>query len=220
MTAIANFQSSITTADHLLGMYTELRRHRGLGQRGRLDAANLDLLALPRSAVVAAMSALDSYVHSVLYEQIPIALQADPVPTALCEAMSGILTIKNANTFRDALPLLLAPDSAAELCKRLKEQTLGFLSYQAPEKIIAGYALLGKDGIFDSVANLWPGPGTSADDIKRNLVGYVKRRNQIAHEGDHDQAGQPRAMQPAYASDCRDFISGLAERLNRVVYGI
>ena len=201
-------------------MYAELRRHRNLGRRGRLDPANEDLLSLPKSAVVACMSALDAYIHSVLYEQIPIALRANPVPSALCEAMAAVLPIKNANGFKEALPLLSAPDSLAELCTKLKEQSLVFLSYQKPEKIIAGYALIAKMGFFESVADLWQGPRTPPDDIKVNLVGYAKRRNQIAHEGDRDAAGKPRPMQPGYASGCRTFIEGLASRLNRVVYGI
>jgi len=67
---------------------------------------------------------------------------------------------------------------------------------------------------------MWQGPRTSADHIKRNLAGYAKRRNQIAHEGDRDSKGKPRPMQPAYANDCRIFVDGLTLRLNRVVYGV
>jgi hypothetical protein len=166
------------------------------------------------------MSALDAYIHSVLYEQIPIALRTNPVPQPLCDAMAVVLPIKNANGFKDALPLLSASDSLVQLCAKLREQSLGFLSYQAPDKIIAGYALIGRDRIFQDVADIWPGPRTSADDIKRHVAGYAKRRNQIAHEGDRDAKGKPRPMQPAYASECRMFIDGLASRLNRVVYGV
>jgi hypothetical protein len=220
MTAIAHFQSSITTADQLVAMYSELRRNRGLGQRGRLDTANSDLLSLPRAAVVACISALDAYAHSVLYERIPIALRTNPVPLPLCEAMSAILPIKNGSSFRDALPVLLLQDSSAELFTKLKEKTLVFLSYQAPEKIIAAYDLIGHENIFDSVADMWQGPRTSAQEIKSTLASYVKRRNQIAHEGDHDANGNPRPMQPAYASGCREFTVGLVSRLNRVVYGV
>ena len=220
MTAITHFQSSITAADQLVAMYSELRRTRGLGQRGRLNAENSDLLSLPRAAVVACISALDAYVHSVLYERIPLALRANPVPLPLCEAMSAILPVKNGNNFRDALPVLLLQDSSAELCARLKEKTLVFLSYQAPEKIIAAYDLIGHESIFESVADMWQGPGTSAQEIKGSLAAYVKRRNQIAHEGDHEASGNPRSMQPVYASGCRDFTVGLVSRLNRVVYGV
>ncbi len=115
-------------------MYSEMRRHRGLGQSGRLTPANEDLLWLPRSAVVAALSSLDAYVHAVLDDRLPHALTGDPIPDALCEAMAGIVPIKNAASFRDALPIISAANVHAELARRLGEQTLSFLSYQAPEK--------------------------------------------------------------------------------------
>jgi len=220
MTAIAHFQSSIAAAGHLIAMYDELRRSRHLGQRGRLDAANADLLSLPRAAVVASLSALDAYVHAVLEERIPIALRTLPIPDALCELMASTVPIKNGGSFRDALPLLAAQDSLAELCARAREKTLVFVSYQAPEKIEGAYELIGYPNIFGAVSALWQGPGTEADDIKRNLANYVKRRNQIAHEGDHEANGQPRPMRPIYAEGCRDFVIGLATRLNRVVYGV
>lgn len=220
MTIYGDFQNSIAAADKLLDMYVELRRSRGLGQRGGLSAANIDLLWLPRSAVVASLSALDAYVHSVVYDRLPHALQLSPIPQSLCEAMSSILAIKNAEGFRNAAPIIASTDSFAELSRLLKEKTLVFVSYQAPEKIIAAYDLIGQNNIFDRVSAMWPGPGTSADDIKRYLANYVKRRNQIAHEGDLEHGGRERSMQPLYAQNCKEFVVNLTSRLNRVVYGI
>ena len=201
-------------------MYAELRRERGLGARGRLDAANEDLLWLPRSAVVAAISALDSYIHAVLIDRIPDALRSDEVPESLCNAMSRLLPIKDARTFSSALPYLLSTHAIDDLAEKYKEETLSFLSYQAPDKVIAGYALIGYGDIFDDVSAIWPGPRSTAEEIKRQLANYVRRRNQIAHEGDRDQHGHARAMQPQYARNCRSFIESLVSRLNRVVYGI
>ncbi|MGH8603521.1 MAG: hypothetical protein ACREXR_12340 [Gammaproteobacteria bacterium] len=220
MTAFGDFQNSIAAADQLVAMYAELRRHRNLGRRGQLNANNVDLLWLPRSAVVACLSALDAYIHAVLNERVPIALRANPVPAPLCEAMASILTIKNGNSFKDAMPVLLSNDSMAELSIKLQEKTLAFLSFQAPEKIINAYDLIGHEDIFGKISDIWPGPDTSAESIKRRLAGYVKRRNQIAHEGDRELNGQPRPMQPAYASNCREFTVSLVTRLNRVAYGL
>lgn len=200
-------------------MYSELRRHRGLGQRGRLTPANEDLLWLPRSAVVAALSSIDAYVHAVLYNRIPHALKAQPVPNGLCEAMSTIVPIKNAVSFQNALPVISAANVHVELTKRLKNQVLTFLSYQAPEKILAAYDIIGHPLIFDSVSALWPGPRRSADDIKRSLANYVKRRNQIAHEGDRETTGAVRHMRPQYANSCAGFVENLVSRFNRIVYG-
>ena len=164
MTALDHFNASISAASKLVAMYEELRRHRNLGRRGRLDAANIDLLWLPRSAVVASMSALDAYVHAVLYERIPHALRANVVPESLCEAMSSVIQIKNENGFRSALPILHAADSITILSDKFKSETLVFQTCQAPDKIITGYKLIGYNTIFEDVANIWPGPNTTAGD--------------------------------------------------------
>jgi len=220
MTAHADFQVSVQAADSLLLMYAELRRHRNLGARGKLSAENEDLLWLPRSAVVAALSALDSYVHAGLDEKIPETLQANPVPRALCKAMAALIPIKNADGFSDALPIITSSNVIAELSAKYKEETLSFLSCQSPNKLIAGYALIGHQNIFGDVSEHWPGPSTTSEDLKRQLANYVRRRNQIAHEGDRDHHGNARPMQPQYAQSCKEFVVNLVTRLNRVVYGI
>jgi hypothetical protein len=165
------------------------------------------------------MSALDAYVHAVICEKIPLAFLQTPVPNALCEMAAAEISIKNAASFKEALPIITAADSIAQLSIRI-EGKLSFLSYQAPDKIIAGYKLIGYDSVFDNVAGFWPGPRTTADDIKRTLSKYYKRRNNIAHEGDREASGAERAMQPQYAKECQDFVENLVVRLNRVVYGV
>jgi len=214
-----DFQHSIASARRLTDMYSELRRHRGLGRRGVLAPPNEDLLWLPRSAVVAALSSLDAYVHAVLYDRIPHALRGNPISDELCNAMANIVPIKSASSFRDALPVILAANVHAKLTARLRDQTLTFLSYQAPEKILAAYDMIGHPSIFDSVSRTWPGPRTSPDILKRRLANYVRRRNQIAHEGDRDKRRRVRHMRPEYANECASFVENLVLRLNRVVYG-
>lgn len=220
MTAYVHFQHSIASAQKLVAMYRELRGHRQLGQRGRLTPQNEDLLWLPRSAVVASLSALDAYAHTVLKERIPISLRGNPIPSPLCDALANIIPVKNGTSFREALPIITVANVYVELSQRLHEKTLSFVSYQAPEKIVSGYELIGHPNIFESVSQLWPGPNTSAEDIKRTLANYVKRRNQIAHEGDRETNGEVRHMQPAYAIQCAEFVGNLVQKLNRVVYGI
>jgi hypothetical protein len=72
--------------------------------------------------------------------------------------------------------------------------------------------------IFESISALWPGLNSTAGDLKRTLAGYVKRRNQIAHEGDREANGAVRHIQPQYASKVMVFVEYLVFRLNRVVY--
>ena len=200
-------------------MYVELRQARGLGKRGQLNADNQGLLWIPRSAVVAAISAMDAYIHAVLDERIPLALGQPNIPDTLADAMAELLPIKNGNGFKSAYPILSSGNTPAVLTARLRDKNLQFLSYQAPDKIIAAYSMIGKARVFDDVAALWPGPKTTSDEIKRRLANYVKRRNQIAHEGDYEAGGAVRQMQPAYANNCTDFIESLTLRLDRVVYG-
>lgn len=218
MTAYTDFMNSIASAHSLTAMYKELRRSRGLGQRGRLTAENEDLLWLPRSAIVISISALDAYVHAVLYERIPNVISSGNLPDPLAKALSSIMTVKDGNSFRNALPIITSSTPQAELASRLRIRTLEFSSYQAPEKIQAAYEMIGHNEIFGSVAALWPGPNSSEDDLKRILANYVKRRNQIAHEGDREANGAVRHIQPQYADKVAGYVQRLVNRLNRVVY--
>ena len=199
-------------------MYIELRRERGLGPRGRLPSGNEDLLWLPRSAVVVAIASLDAYIHAVLYDRIPRALRRNPIPENLCEAMARIVAIKDVKTFRRAFPLISGKHRYDRLTNQLRDETLAFQSFQTPDKIIYAYGLIGHTDIFVSVSNIWPGPRTSDEDIKRQLSNYVRRRNQIAHEGDREANETIRHMQPSYAKNCADFIENLVSKLDRVVY--
>lgn len=219
MQALQQFHQNIDASSKLVAMYRELRNVRKLGARGRLDAGNQDLLWMPRSAVVASISALDTYVHSVVKAKLPdmFAIGRD-VPESLAKQLSALLTVKDANTFRQAVPILQSHDTIGQLLRRLETNYLQFQSFQAPDKIIEAYRLIGFENIFEMVAQLWPGPNTKDEHLKRRLAGYVTRRNQIAHEGDLETTGQQRPMQPDYAIQCQEYVSNLVTRLNQVVY--
>lgn len=219
MTALQQFVRNVDASDKLVAMYRQLRAFRNLGARGRLSAENQDLLWLPRSAVVAAISALDTYVHSVLKDRLPhLFAPGNVVPESLAEQLALLMPIKNANGFRQAVPMLLLHDTVGQLLKKLEANYLQFQSFQAPEKIIEAYRLIGVDNVFERVSDLWPGPNTSPEDLKRRLAGYVQRRNQIAHEGDLEANGQQRPMQPDYAIQCQEYLASLVNRLNQVAY--
>jgi hypothetical protein len=219
MTALSSFLINIKACDQLLAMYSEIRRSRGIGLRGSVVQQNQDLIWLPRSAVVAAVSALDSYVHDVLYEQIPLVLSAShDIPASLATAMASVRPIKNADDFRSARQLLASHNTLYDLFLIFRKTKLEFASYQAPDKVIAAYSLIGLPDIFERVSGLWQGPNSSSEDIKERLARYVARRNKIAHEADLEHSGRPRPMRSVYASDCRSFIDGLVARLNQVVY--
>ncbi len=219
MSALEQFNRNIDASDKLVAMYRQLRVFRNLGARGRLDAPNQDLLWLPRSAVVATISALDTYVHSVVKDRLPHQFSPGAIiPESLAEQLALLMPVKNANTFRQAVPILLAHDTIGQLLKKLEDNFLQFQSFQAPDKIIEAYRLIGFNNMFEPVSDLWPGPNTTTEHLKRRLAGYVQRRNQIAHEGDLEANGQQRPMQPDYAIQCREFVGFLVQRLDQVAY--
>lgn len=200
-------------------MYSELRRSRGIGSRGSVGQQNQDLIWLPRSAVVTAISALDSYVHDVIYEQIPIVLSsASAIPDSLAAAMTQVLPIKKAEDFQSARTTLASHNTLHELFITYRRTKLEFASYQAPHKIIAAYSLIGMSDIFNKVSALWQGPDSSPKSIRGTLTKYVTRRNKIVHEADLEISGIPRPMQSVYALSCQSFIDGLVARLDKAVY--
>lgn len=200
-------------------MYSELRKSRGIGLRGSVGQQNQDLTWLPRSAVVAAVSALDSYVHDVLYDKIPLVLTSTyEIPTTLATAMASARPIKNADDFRSARKILASHNTLHELFVIFRETKLEFASYQAPDKIIAAYSLIGIPDIFEKVSALWQGPDSSPENIKESLARYIMRRNKIAHEADLELSGISRPMRSVYASSCQSFIENLVTRLDKSAY--
>lgn len=219
MTALAAFQTNIASADAYTRMYAELRKTRALGRRGVLPAKHRELLWLPRAAVVASISALDTYVHTVVADRAAVLLRDQAgAPVALYEAVAKKLSVKNGATLREAIPLLAHSDPLGQLFSRFRDDFLVFQSFQAPDKIVDAYEWIGRRDIFERAADLWPGPNTTSQHLKSRLANYVNRRNQIAHEADMGANNTPRAMSPDYALDCRAFITSLVERMDQVVY--
>lgn len=210
------FDVNIAAADHYIAMYRELRSLKGLGTRGRLNAANRYLLWLPRGAVVSSLSSLDAFVHQVVYSRLSRLLndQNTPISDSLAELVVQVAPIRKPESAREALQFIRATDGVGLLAKRITEKILQFASFQSPEKVILAYSYLAVHDPFTLVANAWQGPNTSTADLKKRLARYVKRRNQIAHEGDLDTNHQARAITPDFASDCVSFIKGLVQRLD------
>jgi hypothetical protein len=220
MKPLEQFEINVAAAADYLRMYKELRQLKGLGARGRLDSSNQYLLWLPRAAIVTSLGSLDAYVHQVLFLRLPEVLKAPgkQLPEQLCERVSQVLPIKNATHVRDAIEVLQSPGSTDVIADRLREKQLRFMSFQSPDKVIEAYALIGIEDVFHEVARLWSGPNSSESDIRRRLVNYVNRRNQIAHEGDLTSSHDPRPIQPRYANECKEFVESLVQRLDQVTF--
>lgn len=221
MKPLEQFEQTIVAADDYLKMYGELRDLKHLGARGPLDTSNAYLTWLLRGTVVSCMSSLDAYVHAVLYDLMPALLWSYPAaaPDDLCDCILRVFAVRKREQVPEALEYITAPDGPDQLFKKVKEGVFELQAYQAPDKVVQAYRLIGYDDILVFVANAWPGPNTSRDEIAGRLARYVKRRNQIAHEGDLEQSsGTPRPMTPDYARNCIAFTRGLVTRLDDAVY--
>lgn len=217
MEPIEQFRINIDAARKYLEMYRELRRLKNLGGRGALDANNKYLLWLPRAAIVSTMSSLDAYVHQVLYKHIPKLLkQANNVPEKLREMVVRVSPIKKAEHVGDAIQYIRSPTGSERLADAIQEHVLSFQSYQAPDKVVEAYRILGVGDVLQDVAERWRGPNTERSHIASRLERYSKRRNQIAHEGDLGSNHEPREITPEFGTTCAKFIDNIVTRMDQI----
>lgn len=219
MNPYRRFQVNLEAASDYERMYSELRSLKGLGQRGRLSAQNQYLMWLPRAMVVASLSALDAYVHDVLYQELPKLLdKSEGLSDELAEIVCGVVRVSKASHVRQVMPLIRSREGPRDLAKKIMDENLRYESYQQPERIVSAFKILGIDDVFRAVSERWTGPRTSRDDIAKRLAGYAKRRNQIAHESDLDAHHEPRRITPEYGRTCKGFIATLVQHMDGVVH--
>jgi hypothetical protein len=166
------------------------------------------------------MSALDTFVHDKLDEHIPVLLadQTAAIPEQLASLVSKAMPTKKPCDVRQSLKYISSTSGIADLAKVIGEDLLADQTFQAPWKLEGAFAVIGVEDVFGRVAAQWQGPNTTADELKRRLYNYFKRRNQIAHESDMRTDGNRRPIAPDYARDCALFITALATRLAAAPY--
>jgi hypothetical protein len=216
VTPLDQFRQNIVGAEKYLEMYYELRQLKKLGKRGALDGGNQYLLWLPRATVVSAVGALDAYVHDVLALHIPrlLADAATQISEPLATLLGRVVSTKKKDDVQGLLRFVRSATGAQLLAQEVREKICRFESYQAPDKVVGALKVLGIHDVLADAAGRWQGPQTTRDNIATRLDRYVKRRNQIAHEADLDAHGQPKAITPNYAWDCKEFIKDLVERMD------
>jgi len=135
---------------------------------------------LLRASYVMALSAMDAYFHAKILGRI-VQHAKEPAPS------ESLLNSK----------ILVSDFIAAQRSYKRKyqalrsaiERTLSYQSLQAPDKIASGLSLIGVTDFWKSVASILK------QDRKKLLARVrrmVKRRNQIAHEGDLSQSRKAR----------------------------
>lgn len=216
-TALATFDAAITRAKNLLNLYHGLVNVRQRGIRAdwsekfcRLmhwplatniervdgrdaiivlrDGAQLtsndfdesELKDTLRASLVMAVSAVDAYYHSkVLAHIVKAANKGGNMPASLMGKGISIKEFVAGKRYTNKM----------QIVRNAMNLQLGFQSLQQPSKIADALQLIGITGFWNSVAGRM---GSTQEDAKKELSAIVKRRNQIAHEGDLSQSKKAR----------------------------
>ena len=174
-----------------------------------LQASSFDVRDLYRAALVQAVASLDHWVHEEIYHRaVTLALQPDGPKPAKFGAMDLPMTIFDSVHYAGQ-PL----DAAFDAHLRRK---LGYVSYQNPDRIKEGFALVSDIQLWPTVAKVLSGAAKAASvtaaEVRGQLIDIVRRRNQIAHEADRDP-GPPTGRKPITAAEATgaiDHLEGLA----------
>lgn len=190
---------------------------RGLVRGGqhleRLRVGAFDVADLYRSAWVQAVSALDHWVHSELYDRaLGLALQVSE------ERPARFLKIE--------VPMSLLEDvlhHSGSLEERFRDHLksrFGYTSYQNPEKIKEAFAYVSDVPLWESVAKHLSQDGESwtHQSVRYRISQIMNRRNLIAHAADRDPVtGKRTAIQHREATETIDWLEQVAVAISHVV---
>jgi hypothetical protein len=147
---------------------------------------------LRRSALVIAVSGIDSYMHWLVYRKVSALRREGDLPGALARisiplaelASLAEAAIQGRQNQIETRPWVQVKHT---IQKRLRKET-----FQTHEQVSNALAMAGVKSAWPRIATLM---GISQDIIKTRLDGIVNRRNQIVHEGDIVRASRPRNLQ-------------------------
>lgn len=146
---------------------------------------------LRRSALVMAVTAIDSYMHWLIYHRISDIRKEGDLPKALAGvdiefdelAALADATIQARQQNKNTRPWVHV--------KRVIQHRLFQETFQGPEQLGRAFALAGiEKGLSRSAVVL----GMKTEDVKARLKEIVRRRNLIVHEGDITRATRPRKL--------------------------
>lgn len=169
----------------------------------RKDFAKHQLTDLLRSGLVMAISAVDAYYHSKIIAHVIKAAKRNEMPAKLAKTRICVQDFIEAQYYER--PMMALRNSLNE--------SLGYQSLQTSEKISDSLSLIGVSKFWDEVSKRM---NMNKKDIEKDLKHFVKRRNQIAHEGDLSQSTRTRNksldIQPKTVNDALGFIKKLIEK--------
>lgn len=199
--AIDQFRINIERVRNLGAIYEVLR-----GQTTTI----LDLSDILRAELVMVVSVLDHYIHEI-------------VRLGMLEAYSGnrIQTpafLRFQVTLESALHGISTPTSDSWLENQIRTRH-SYQSFQYPDNIANAIRLISEVQLWNEVANHL---AMRPQNVKRELMLIVDRRNKIAHEADMDVSfpalpGKRWPINDVWVDDAINFIEQIAETIYTVV---
>ncbi|WP_369929891.1 HEPN domain-containing protein [Xanthomonas sp. NCPPB 2632] len=174
---------------------------------------------LRRSALVMAVTAIDSHMHWLVYRRISDVRREGDLPKALAKldlpftevASLADAIVQGRKIGKDTRPWVKVKNA---MQKRLLKET-----FQSFEQVAGAFSWAGIEKPWSRVAEKL---NTSTDDIKSRLNSLVHRRNQIVHEGDIARASRPRSLKyndinHAMVTDHVTWVESLIGAIEQVV---
>lgn len=155
---------------------------------------------LGRMALVMAVSALDTYVHKVVFDSLRI--NRSSLPQRLMKLDIPLGDFVNFANRYSKRQTSVRPWAA--VTRSFQERILTE-SFQSPRKIADALAMAGAKKVWKNVAKELH---TSANAIEEKLNTIVHRRNQIVHEGDVRRLVRPRTIQhnPVHLDEISEMV--------------
>ncbi len=161
---------------------------------------------LLRAAIVAAVSALDRYLHDLVVKHCwkLLGRKDDEIPRELRELSVPAIAAKRA-------VVKLKRDPSAQPGRVIKQEIQAHLhreyTFQNPDSVLRAVRMLGVSDFWSKVAEAMPGQ-PEKQEVIRTLRTIAHRRNQIVHEADllrRTQASKPR-LRDVKATQAREWI--------------
>ncbi|MEZ7129656.1 restriction endonuclease [Nonomuraea sp. AD125B] len=157
----------------------------------RLGVAAFDVTDLYRAAWTQAVAALDHWVTQEIIDRAVALAQrpGSPRPNNFSRLSMPVELVEKVH--RNAEPL-------EDAFRAALERFFEFKTFQHPDKIAEGFSHVSKVSLWTAVAGKLtdqdPSEPIAADRIRRKLAEIARRRNNIAHTGDHDPGSFHRKM--------------------------
>lgn len=186
-------------------------RGQGPGKRPRFHSELL------RAALVTSVSAMDAYFHDKIARNISgtIKRKAPHFPEELVSLLSEG---KNKDDVVRAFLSISITDRPLAHVSTQVNRILSERTYQDPGKIEQGLRIIGINDFWRSVAATL---NADPDQLKRQILRYVKRRHSIVHVGDLGTSKktrhQVRKITPSFSRECVDSIEQFIHAADDIV---